>query len=174
MLKEIVEKELNSQIQAELFSSYLYFAMANYCDSVSLPGAAHWMRMQAMEEMGHVLKFTGFVNDRRGRVKLAPIEAPPVDWDSPQVAFNAAYEHECMISERINKLVDTALANSDHATANFLQWFVEEQVEEEASVDNIVQQMRLAGHSEGGLFHIDKELAGRAPTIPPALTGAGA
>ncbi len=171
MLNETLEKELNAQINAELFSSYLYFSMANYCDSEGLPGAAHWMRMQAMEELGHVVKFTDYINNRRGRVKLGAIAEPQAEWESPQAVFKASYEHECMVTGRINKLLDTALKCSDHATANFLQWFIEEQVEEEASVDEIVQQMKLAGSAEGGLFLIDKDLAARAAPSATATTG---
>ncbi len=171
MLNETVEKKLNSQINAELFSAYLYYSMANYFESISLSGAAHWMRNQVMEELIHVQKFVTYVNERRGTVKLEAIEGPQVEWKTPLDAFEAAYEHEIHITGRINKLLDVALKESDHATANFLQWFVAEQVEEEASADAIVQQLKMVGDNKGGLFMVDKELAGRTVTLPPELTG---
>jgi ferritin len=171
MLNETIEKKLNSQINAELFSAYLYYSMANYFESISLPGAAHWMRNQVMEELIHVQKFVAYVNERRGTVKLEAIEGPQIEWKSPLDAFEAAYEHEIHITGLINKLLDAALKVSDHATANFLQWFVAEQVEEETSADAIVQQLKMVGDSKGGLFMIDKELAGRTVTLPPELSG---
>jgi ferritin len=171
MLNETVEKKINSQINAELFSAYLYYSMANYFESISLPGAAHWMRNQTIEEMIHVQKFVSYVNERRGTVKLEAIEGPQTEWKSPLDAFEAAYEHEVHITGRINKLLDAALKESDHATANFLQWFVAEQVEEEASADAIVQQLKLVGDNKGGLFMVDKELTGRTVALPPELTG---
>jgi len=174
MLNAKVELAINEQINAELYSAYLYYAMANHLESLSLPGAAHWMRMQAIEEMSHVAKFAAYLNDRRGQVKLAAIEAPPVEWESALAIFEAAYEHEIKVTGRINALVDTALQNSDHATVNFLQWFVGEQVEEEASADQVVQQLKLVDRSEGGLFMLDKELGARPLALPPELTGGGA
>lgn len=171
MLKEPVAQKLNEQINAELYSAYLYYGMANYFEQTSLPGAAHWMRMQALEEMAHVTKFGAFINDRRGKVSLAAIAAPPATWESPLAAFEAAYVHEVMVTGLINALVDLAQQHSDHATLNFLQWFVGEQVEEEASVDQIVQQLKLIDKSEGGLFMLDKELASRPVSLPPELTG---
>lgn len=170
-MNETIEKKINSQINAELFSAYLYYSMANYFESISLPGAAHWMRNQVMEEMIHVQKFAAYVNERRGTVKLEAIDGPQVEWKSPLEAFEAAYEHETHITGLINKLLDAALEESDHATVNFLQWFVAEQVEEEASADAIVQQLKLVGDNKGGLFMVDKELAGRTVTLPPELSG---
>jgi ferritin len=171
MLNETIEKKINSQINAELFSAYLYYSMASYFESINLPGAAHWMRNQVMEELIHVQKFVTYVGERRGTVKLEAIEGPQTEWTSPLDAFEAAYGHETHITGRINKLLDAALKESDHATANFLQWFVAEQVEEEASADGIVQQLKLVGDNKGGLFMIDKELAGRAVALPPEMTG---
>jgi ferritin len=171
MLNEKVEKKINAQINEELFSAYLYYSMANYFDSISLPGAAHWMQNQVVEELSHVQKFVNYVNERRGTVKLEAIEAPQASWDSPLAAFEAAYAHEVHISGRINKLLDTALEASDHATANFLQWFVAEQVEEEASADAIVEQLKLVGENKGGLFMIDKELAKRPSALESVMAG---
>jgi ferritin len=111
------------------------------------------------------------LNERGGRVTLTAIGAPPAEWDSPLAAFEHAYEHEQGVSERINKLVDLAVAESDHATNGFLQWFVTEQVEEEASVDEIVQKLKLVGKEGGGLFMLDRELAQRVFVPPPAAEG---
>ncbi len=171
MLNELVEKQLNGQINSELYSSYLYYSMANYFNSINLPGAAHWMRTQVVEELAHVQKIAAFVHERRGSVTLKAIEAPPAEWKSPQAVYEAAYEHEVHVTSLINTLLDTALKVSDHATVNFLQWFVAEQVEEEATADGIVQQLKLVGDNKGGLFMVDKELGGRPTAMPPELTG---
>ncbi len=172
MLKAKVEKAVNAQINAELYSAYLYYAMANHLETISLSGCAHWMRMQAMEEMIHVTRFADYVNDRGGNVKLAAIEAPPVKWKSVLAIFEESYKHEQQVTTNINKLVDVAMSVSDHATVNFLQWFVAEQVEEEATVDRIVNQFKLVDKSEGGVFMLDKELGARV--VPAMGPDAGA
>jgi ferritin len=171
LIKEKVQTALNDQLNWELFSAYIYLAMAAYCESVNLPGFANWMKVQAQEEVTHAMKFYDFVNERGGRVTFAAIEAPPVEWDSPLAAFEHAYKHEQGVSERINKLVDLAVAEGDHATNGFLQWFVTEQVEEEASVDEIIQRLKLVGKEGGGLFILDRELAQRV-FVPPATGSA--
>jgi len=167
-----VEEAINDQINAELYSSYLYVAMSNHCSQINLPGAAHWMRMQAVEELMHVAKFSDYIHDRQGTIALGAIEAPPVTWESPLAVFEESYKHEVMVSGLINTLVDTAMAASDHATVNFLQWFVGEQVEEESTVDDIVQKLKLVGRADGGIFMIDRELAGRPLPQAPGATGA--
>ena len=166
MLNEKVEAALNEQINREVFSAYLYFSMASYFDSIGLAGASHWMRMQTMEELAHVAKFTSFISDRRGRVRLTEIAIPQAEWDSPLAAFESAFEHEVAISGAINRLLDVALEHSDHATANFLQWFVAEQVEEEASANEVWQKVKRAGDG-AGLFMVDQEMGARVFT-PPA------
>jgi len=171
MIKKKVEKALNSQVNAELFSAYLYLSMNSYFQSVNLPGAANWMRIQAQEEMLHAMKFYDYIVERGGRATLAAIEAPETKWDSPLAVFEAAYAHELKVTDLINKLVDLAIAESDHATNNMLQWFVAEQVEEEASADAIVQKLRMVKDSPNGLFMVDKELAARVFT-PPAAAAA--
>jgi ferritin len=168
MLKPELQNELNAQINAELFSSYLYLSMAAYFESLSLSGFASWMKVQAQEEMLHAGKFYSFINERRGRVQLAAIEGPQHEWASPKAAFEAAFEHECYISERIHKLVDLARKNSDHPTDNFLQWFVGEQVEEEATADSIVQRLKLIGNDSSGIFLLDRELGTRVFALPVA------
>ena len=171
MLDKKMEDAINSQINAEMYSAYLYYSMSAYFDSLSLSGFAHWMRTQALEEMTHAHKLFGYVSDRGGRVVLTAIETPQSDWDSAAVVFDDVYKHEVLVTGLINKLMDLALTLSDHATANFLQWFVAEQVEEEASADEVVQKLKLVDRTEGGVFLLDQELGKRVFTLPPELTG---
>ncbi|MDX9723905.1 MAG: ferritin [Myxococcota bacterium] len=168
MLKEELQKALNEQINAELFSSYLYLSMAAYFEDLGLAGFASWMKVQAQEELLHSGKFYTFINERRGRVQLLPIEGPQLEWESPLAAFKAAFEHECYISERIHKLVSLARKHEDYPTENFLQWFVAEQVEEEATADGIVQRLKLIGDNSGGVFMLDRELGARTFALPAA------
>jgi ferritin len=168
-----MERALCEQINEELYSSYLYLSMSAHFEAKNLKGFASWMKVQAQEELVHVGKFFDFVNTRSGRVTLTPIAGPGVDWESPLAAFRAAHAHECHITDKINGLVDLALKLSDHATNNFLQWFVAEQVEEESTADDVVQQLTLIGDDPQGLFMLDRELAARTFVMPPAI-GAGA
>jgi ferritin len=156
-----MQEALNKHANAEFYSSYLYLSMSAHFQSVNLTGFAQWMRVQAREELAHAMKFFDHIVERGGKVTLLPVEAPPSQWDSPLAAFEDAYRHEQKVSGLINWLVDEAVQNRDHATNNFLQWFVSEQVEEEASVDAIVQKLKLVGDAAGGLFMIDRELAQR-------------
>jgi ferritin len=119
------------------------------------------MQLQAKEEVGHALKFFKHIFERGGRVTLTPIAAPPAKWDSAQAAFEATYKHECLVTSLINKLVDLAAAENDHASAVFLQWFVNEQVEEEANASEILHQLKMIGDSKQGLFMLDRHLAQR-------------
>lgn len=171
MISKSIEKALNEQINAELYSSYLYLSMMSYFESVNLTGFAAWMRAQTQEEIMHAMKMYDFVNERGGRVVLTAIDAPPSEWDSPLAAFEAAYAHEQLVTGRINDLVNLAVEEKDHATNAFLQWFVNEQVEEEASADNVVQNLKVAQDAPGALFIIDRELGQRVFT-PPANEGA--
>ena len=166
MLKSRMQDALNEQINKEYYSAYLYLSMSSYFESVNLSGFAKWMNAQYQEEIQHVLKFFRYIVERGGRVLLQPSEGPPTEWDSPLAAFEAAYGHEVQVTGLINDLVDMAVAEHDHATNNFLQWFIEEQVEEEASTDGVVQQLKLAGEG-GGLFLLDREL-GQRIYMPPA------
>lgn len=166
MISKKMENALNEQINAELYSAYLYLAMAAYFESENLPGFAVWMRVQFEEETSHAMKIFDFVNERRGRVALKAIDKPAKEWKSPLAAFEASFEHEQMVSGRINELVNLALAEKDHATNAFLQWFVTEQVEEETSVDTIVQKLKMADKAPGALFMIDQELGQRTFNPP--------
>lgn len=161
MLSQKMQDALNAQINAELFSSYLYLSMAAYFYEENFHGFANWMRIQEQEERIHATKFYDYIVSRDGRVRLLPIESPQVEWASPLAAFEDSYKHEQKVTGLIHKLVDLALSEGDHATHSFLKWFVDEQVEEEASVDAAVQDLRRAGDSAQILFMLDRELGGR-------------
>jgi len=167
MIGKKVEAALNNQINAELYSAYLYLSMNSYFLSINLTGFANWMRIQALEEMTHADKFYRYVNERGGRVTLMPIDGPPGEWSSPLAAFEDVYSHEQKVTAMIHSLVDLAIEERDHATSSMLNWFVDEQVEEEANAQSIVAQLKLIGENTGGLFMLDRELGIRVFT-PPA------
>jgi len=170
MISDKIQEAFNKQINAELYSSYLYLSMAAYFESLNLPGFANWMRCQAQEELIHAMKFYTFIHDRNGTVTLTAIDGPPVQWDSPLAAFKDANLHEQKVTSMINALVDLAIQERDHASNTFLQWFVTEQVEEESSSDQVVQKLKLAGSEGSGLFMIDQEMAQRVFTLPATLS----
>jgi ferritin len=167
MIKERIEEVINQQINAELYSGYLYLSMAAYFESTNLNGFANWMHVQNLEEQSHAMKFYHYLNERGGRVKLMPIEGPKMEWKSPMEAFQDAYEHEQKVTGMINNLVEIAWAEKDHATYNMLQWFVDEQVEEEASALEIVEKLKMIGDAPGAMYMLDKEMGARVFT-PPA------
>jgi ferritin len=170
MLKPNLLAALNQQINEEYYSSYIYQAMVAYFEDNHLDGCAHWMRLQAQEEHDHALKIFDYVISRGGRVVLAAVQAPPKEWPSPQAAFEAALAHEKLMTANINKLADLAQSEKDHATNNLMQWYVTEQVEEEANVDDIVNKLKMVGGDGAGLFLMDRELKGRAAAVPGAAT----
>lgn len=170
-MKETIEKALNAQLNAEMYSSYLYLSMEAYFKSINLDGFANWMNCQMQEESAHARKFYDFINQRGGRVTLTTIDGPETEWDSPVAVMEATLAHEQKVTALINDLLDLALDERDHATNIFLQWFVTEQVEEEDSVNSVLQQLKQTGASEGGLFLVDRELAQRTFT-PPSVTAA--
>ena len=170
MISQQMQDAINDQINAEIYSAYLYLSMAQYFESIGLKGFANWMVVQWQEELFHAEKFRNFINGRGGRVLLKAIEAPPIEWDSPLAAFENAARHEAMVTGRINKLVDLAAGESDHASRNFLMWYVNEQVEEESSVDEVIQKIKMIGDAGQGLFMLDKELGLRVFT-PPVASG---
>lgn len=161
MISQAMQDAFNKQINEELYSAYVYASMANYFDFRSLKGFASWMRNQSEEELGHARRFVTFMNDRGGRVVLDTIKAPRIDWESPLDVFENAYAHECHISACINELSTMSINEKDHASHAFLEWFVTEQVEEESTADEIVQQLKLMEGAPGGLFLMDRELAQR-------------
>lgn len=168
MLSEKMQEALNRQLNAEWYSSYLYASMGAYFESLNLKGFAHWMALQAKEEWVHGEMFYAQINERRGRVTLKAIDAPPTEWKSPLAVFEEVLAHEQKVTGLIDKLVDQAIGESDHATNNFLQWFVSEQVEEEAAADEILQKLKLIGDSPQALLMLDQELAARAFNLPAA------
>lgn len=161
MINPNVQDAINDQINAELFSGYLYLSMSAYFQSISLAGFAHWMEIQAAEEFSHAKKFYGYLFERGGRVILREIEKPEAEWKSPEHVFDETYKHEQKVTGLINELVDLALKEKDHATNNMLQWFVAEQVEEEATASEILDKIKLVGNSGNGIFLIDQELSQR-------------
>jgi ferritin len=166
MISEKMEAALNKQINAEMFSSYLYLSMGSYFQSINLEGSANWMKAQALEEMYHGMKLHGYLEERGGRFIAEAIEKPESKWDSPLAAFEAVYAHEQKVTGLINDLLDLAIELKDHASTSFLQWFIEEQVEEEATADGIVQKIKLAGPQGSGMFMIDSELGQRIFNLP--------
>jgi ferritin len=170
MITKKMEDAYNDQIAAEYYSAHLYLAMSAYFESVDLPGFANWMRIQYQEEMSHAEKIFDYVIERDGRVILKPFDAPQSEWDSTLAVFEETYEHEQKVTGLINNLMDLAISEKDHASQVFLQWFVNEQVEEEASAKAVIQQLKLLGDSRAGLFQVDRELGQRVFT-PPAAGG---
>jgi len=170
MLKPSIQEALNKQVNAELFSSYLYLSMAAYFESQTLPGMASWMRVQAQEELAHAVKFFDFITERDGRVLLTGIEDPKTEWTSPVDVFADIHGHEQKVTGLINGLVDLSLEEKDHATNTFLQWFVTEQVEEEATAKTILDQLKLIADHPMALFMLDKELGQRTFVAPTDTT----
>jgi ferritin len=168
MISDKMQGAINSQINAELYSAYLYLSMSSYFASLNLDGFANWMRVQAQEEQLHAMKLYDYLLERGGRVLLGSIEAPPTEWASPLDAFEAVYSHEQKVTSLIHGLVNMAADEKDHATSIFLQWFVSEQVEEEASASGIVEKLKLMAQAPGGLFMLDRELGQRVFTAPAA------
>ncbi|HEB83472.1 MAG TPA: ferritin [Bacteroidetes bacterium] len=161
MLNPKVEESLNDQLNFEFYSSYVYLAMAAYFEAENLPGMSAWMKTQAQEEVSHAMKFYGYLYNRMGRVALDKIDKPRFEWESPLAAFEDALRHEKAVTGKIHDIYKLARELDDPATENFLQWFIEEQVEEEASVDNVVQRLRQIGDFQAGLFFLDRELGTR-------------
>ena len=170
MLSEKMQKAIKDQINAEVYSSYLYISMAAWCDARQLTGFAHWMKIQTQEEMTHVVKFYNYVNERGGAVTLTAIDGPPTKWDSPLAMMEAVLAHEQKVTGLINGLMDVAMDERDHASMSFLQWFIDEQVEEEASVADVIGKLKMIDQAQGGLYMLDKELAARVFTPPVWLT----
>ena len=162
-----IESAINKQINAEMYSAYLYLAMASYFEKDGLSGFANWMQIQAQEEMVHAMKFYNYVFERGGTVELEAIEKPPTGYKSALEVFKKVLSHEQRVTSLINGLFELALAEKDYASQSMLKWFIDEQVEEEDSASKIVDKVKLTGDKGPGLFMLDKEMAGRVFT-PPA------
>jgi len=171
MINSKIEKALNEQINKEFFSSYLYLSMSSYFESKNLTGMANWMKIQADEEHLHAMKFYAYLIQKGGRAILTSIETPKSDWKSALDAYEDTYTHEKFITASIDELVNLCHEVKDHATTNFLQWFVTEQVEEEANVTKIIDDLKLIGDNNYGIFMLDRELGTRvaAPQTPAAV-----
>ena len=161
MLSKKMLAALNKQLNAELYSSYLYLSMAAWLEGQNLKGIAQWMRVQAKEEHGHAMKFFDYVVDRMAEVSLGAVEAPPGSWASPLAAFEDTCKHEAKVTGLIHGLADLAAAEKDHATGVFLQWFISEQVEEEATANEVLGKLQAIGDSVGGLHVLDHHLGKR-------------
>jgi len=152
---------INDQINAELYSAYLYLSMAGYCEAINLPGFASWMKNQAKEEVGHGMKLFQYLTDRGARVVLKAIAQPPGEFASPTAIFQQTLEHEQEVTARIHKLYAMSVEENDYATQNELQWFVKEQVEEEKTAATILEQLKRVGDQGTALVIVDRYLAER-------------
>ena len=161
MISPKMLEALNEHLNVEYFSAYYYLSMSAHFHETDLNGLAQWMRVQYEEELVHAGKFFDFINDRDGVVSLTNLAAPPQDWDNPLSVFEDALKHEQKVTRKIYDLVDLSLEMRDHASNTFLQWFVTEQVEEEATASEIIHQLKLVGNDGNGLFLLDRELGRR-------------
>jgi ferritin len=167
MINKKMNDAFNKQINEEVYSSYLYLSMASHFDSLGLTGFSRWMKLQAQEEMFHAMKFYNHIVERGGKVELLAISEPGKTWNSALKVFEASLEHEKHITSCINKLMDLSLKENDYASRSMLQWFVDEQVEEEASFTEVLDKLKLIGDKGHMLYMIDKELSARQPGINP-------
>ncbi|MFA4877705.1 MAG: ferritin [Methanoregula sp.] len=161
MLSRTMEDALNTQVNREFYSAYLYLAMSAYFETVSMKGFAHWLRIQSKEEREHGEKIYDYIIARGGKVNLGAIEAPKTKWSSAGKVFEEVYAHEQKVTAMINSLVDQAIKEKDHASFEMLQWFVKEQVEEEANASEILAQIKIVGDVPGHLFYLDHHLGKR-------------
>ena len=166
MINEKMEKAFNEQINAELYSEYLYLSMKAYFETLNLKGFVNWMDVQVQEEHAHAMGMFDYVNSRGGRVKLMAIDAPETDWESPLAVFEHILTHEELVTSLINKLADVAEEVKDRAAMGFLNWYIKEQVEEEDNVGQVLATLRLIGNDKNALLALDKELATRTFVAP--------
>ncbi|WP_135612862.1 ferritin [Methanococcoides sp. AM1] len=170
MISERMTDALNTQINKEMYSAYLYMAMSAHSSNVGLNGFANWFMVQYQEEMLHTMKLYNYVSDQGAPVKLMQIDEPPQEFGTALDMLYATLEHEQFITKSINDLVDLAIEEKDHATHIFLQWYITEQIEEEGNDNEIIDKLKLAGEEGNGLFIIDKELSARVFNPPAAVT----
>ena len=164
MLNDKVQAALNDQINNEFYAAYLYLAMSAYFQSINLNGFAHWMRMQREEEIAHGMRIFDFVLDRDGKIELGALNKPPTTFDSALDVMKQALEHERKVTSRINDLYELAVEMKDYPTQTLLQWFITEQVEEEATAQQLVEQLQLTGDNSAALLMLDRELGARTST----------
>ncbi|WP_461206389.1 ferritin [Clostridium sp. DL1XJH146] len=168
MISERLFEEINKQINYEFYSAHLYLAMAGYAASLDMPGVENFFKVQAEEEKFHAMKFFDYVNEMGGRVNLSVLEGPKNDYESLLDLFEEAYEHEKFVTSRIYLLTDIATEEREHATISFLRWFIDEQVEEEATFTSIISKLKRIKEDSNGIYMIDNELAARVFTPPVA------
>lgn len=171
MLNKKIEEALNAQINAEMWSAYLYLSMSAWCAATGKPGMANWYEVQFCEEQDHARILFNYVLQRGGRVELKPIDAVPTEWESEMNVFEHTLEHEQKVTGLINNLYALATEEKDYATQSMLKWFIDEQVEEEENVHNILDNLRMLNGNGYGLFVLDKELAARTYTQASPLAG---
>lgn len=163
-----LQNAINRHINAEIYSSYLYLSMATYCESMDLPGFAHWMRVQSQEEYTHAMKFVTYLEDRDSRVTLLPIEQPPVEFDSVEDVMRQTLAHERHVSELINDLYGVAVGANDYASQIMLQWFITEQVEEEKTARDVIAALEMVKGRSDALLLLDREMGARPAASPIA------
>ena len=168
MLSETMMERLNEQVNNEIYSAYLYMSMSAYSTYTGLKGFANWFMVQYQEEMAHAMKIYDYINDQGGRVLLVAIKEPLTEFESPLDMLEKTLAHERFITGCINDLVDLAIAEKDHATNIFLQWFITEQIEEEGNDNDIIARLKIVGEDGNGLLMLDRELAARVFTPPAA------
>jgi ferritin len=161
MLSKKMLDAINKQINEEIFSAYLYLSMSSHFQNISLQGFANWMYVQYQEEMTHAMKFLNYINERNGKVVLKTIKEPQHSWTSPTTAIADALKHEEYITSKIYDLVNLAEKEKDYATKSMLQWYIDEQVEEEANAQKILDSLKLIGSSKDSLLMLDRELGQR-------------
>jgi ferritin len=172
MISKPLEAAINAQINAEMWSAYLYLSMSTYCQDAGFPGIANWFAIQFKEEQDHAMILLNYLQSRDGRVLLAPIDAVETEWASPLAAFEATLQHEQKVTSLINNLMALAVEEKDFALQTRLNWFVEEQVEEEENARDLIQKFRLVGDNGYGLYQLDQELAARVYTQASPLASA--
>lgn len=166
MISDKLAELLNDQINFEYYSAYIYFSMSLHFKHEGLNGFANWMTVQTQEEICHGTAMINHLIQRGGKAVMKQIPQPPLSWKSPLAAFEHAYEHECIVTKRINNIAQMAESEKDFALLNFIQWYISEQVEEEANCMETIANLKLIGEAKGGLFMMDKELAARKFAIP--------
>ncbi|MFZ5572669.1 MAG: ferritin [Thermodesulfobacteriota bacterium] len=166
MINDKMIAALNEQINREMYSAYLYMSMSSHCNMVGLKGFANWFMVQYHEEMIHAMKIYEYIQRQGGEVHLKTIQAPPHSFESPLDMFTKTLEHEQFITRSINDLMELAIAEKDHASQIFLEWYVTEQVEEEENDNDIIQQLKIIKDNAHALLMLDRELAARITTVP--------
>jgi ferritin len=167
MISQKVQEAINGQIQAEMYSANLYLAMSVYCESKSLKGFANWLKVQYQEEMSHATKFITYLLDRNGKVRIATIDAPPSEFGTLSELFGKVLDHEQHVTQLIGKVYEVAVAEKDFAAQIFLQWFINEQVEEESNASEVIDKLAVIGEKTADILYLDKELSTRT-FVPPA------